>query len=68
MIWLQLDGGLLDGGEVGDVQFIVVGWVGEAANVILMGSNLIFNGDESLQESLALGWRNFLAKFPPTEG
>ena len=53
---------------MGDVQFIVVGWVGEAANVILMGSNLIFNGDESLQESLTLGWRNFLAKFPPTEG
>lgn len=40
----------------------------EAANIILMGSNVIFNGDEGLQKGLTLGGRNILAKFPPTQG
>ena len=43
---LELDGGLLDGGEMLDVQLVVVGWIGQAANVILVGGDVIFHREK----------------------
>ena len=43
---LELDGGLLDGGEMLDVQLVVVGWIGQAADVILVGGDVIFHREK----------------------
>ena len=43
---MELDGGLLDGGEMLDVQLVVVGWIGQAADVILVGGNVIFHREK----------------------
>ena len=43
---LELDGGLLDGREVLNIQPVVVGRVGEAADVILVGGDVIFHREK----------------------
>ena len=45
---LELDGGLLDRGKMLDEQLIVVGWIGQAADVILVGSDVIFHREKGL--------------------
>ena len=43
---LELDGGLLDRGEMLNVQLVVVSWIGQAADVILVGGDVIFNREK----------------------